>query len=966
MRFRTTSLSRSVAVTGSALSILVGVASNPRGAAASLQLPPGFIDQTVATDFEQLVGVGFAPLGGPASGRMFAWEKGGKVWTVENGVKSVQPLLDISEEVGNWGDYGMLGFAVDPNFQSNGYIYVSYVVDYYYLMNFGLPGYDPAASTPYHDTIARITRYTCNASDGFHSVDYGSRFILVGEAIGQAPAIAGTTHGVGTLLFGTDGTLLASVGDGASAASVDVGITPKPDSSNTARIDGIISAKQDIGAYRAQYLGSMNGKVLRLDPATGDGVPSNPFYNPLEPRSPESRVWALGFRNPFRMTLRPGTGSVNPADANPGTLYLGDVGWNFWEELNVITVAGQNYGWPIYEGMVHQGEYLLAECPENPDAPNPLFGTAGCTRPNFTFRELQILETLHPDPRWPNPCDTALDIPANIPHYQYRRPTTAWFHDTKAFVSWFQEGNSTYSLVGEPESPCSGNQFGGSASVGGAWYTGTEYPPEFQNSYFHADYTRRWMKHFVIGANDHPTHIDDMMPDDSTVIVCICADPVSGDLHYVNYDDIGTASIHRIKYVGGTNQPPTAVATATPNFGYSPLPVQLSGTGSTDPEGAPLTYLWNFGDSTRPSREAQPLHVFTDDTDVTALGTFVARVFSLDPPNPIGGGNQNPEIMRDLVYPDLSDVDSAHQYDTFHLGDQGNDDWIGYTFATPQTVRGLIFQEGRQFNNGGWFDVLNVQVLTGGVWVSVPYNSTPAYPGENGVSFESFELRLDAPVVADGVRIQGVPGGAAQFISVGELRVLGAPATTAPLCRTVTLKVTDDVNFSGTTQIKVAVNNTPPVVEITSPAPDLKYSNYVPTTIPLTANISDAQHPLNQLTCRWQSILHHNTHTHPDPPDFNCVSSAYLYPHGSVDDTFFYEIKLTVTDPDCLSTTATVLVFPANCRADFDANGFVTGEDFDSFVDEFEAGNAGADFDLNGFVTGDDFDAFVAQYELGC
>lgn len=54
------------------------------------------------------------------------------------------------------------------------------------------------------------------------------------------------------------------------------------------------------------------------------------------------------------------------------------------------------------------------------------------------------------------------------------------------------------------------------------------------------------------------------------------------------------------------------------------------------------------------------------------------------------------------------------------------------------------------------------------------------------------------------------------------------------------------------------------------------------------------------------------------------------------------------------------------CPSDFDGDGFVTGDDFDSFVDEFQAGKAAADFDSDGFVTGDDFDAYVEAFQLGC
>ncbi len=54
------------------------------------------------------------------------------------------------------------------------------------------------------------------------------------------------------------------------------------------------------------------------------------------------------------------------------------------------------------------------------------------------------------------------------------------------------------------------------------------------------------------------------------------------------------------------------------------------------------------------------------------------------------------------------------------------------------------------------------------------------------------------------------------------------------------------------------------------------------------------------------------------------------------------------------------------CGSDFDQDGFVTGDDFDAYVDAFEIGDISADFIEDGFVTGDDFDAFVQAFERGC
>jgi glucose/arabinose dehydrogenase len=89
-------------------------------APAAAQWPPNFTDTTVASGWVRPVGLTFA-----ADGRMFVWEKGGRVWLVENGVRAAQPFLDLSEEVGDWRDHGLLGFALDPQFLANGRVYVS-------------------------------------------------------------------------------------------------------------------------------------------------------------------------------------------------------------------------------------------------------------------------------------------------------------------------------------------------------------------------------------------------------------------------------------------------------------------------------------------------------------------------------------------------------------------------------------------------------------------------------------------------------------------------------------------------------------------------------------------------------------------------------------------------------------------------------------------------------------------------
>lgn len=101
---------------------------------ASAQLVDGFIEEPVGGTWNTAVGLAFDP-----NGRLYVWEKGGRVWIVENDVRLPAPLLDISEEVGNWRDHGMLGFALSPNFLNNGYLYVMYSVDRHHLFNCSEP-----------------------------------------------------------------------------------------------------------------------------------------------------------------------------------------------------------------------------------------------------------------------------------------------------------------------------------------------------------------------------------------------------------------------------------------------------------------------------------------------------------------------------------------------------------------------------------------------------------------------------------------------------------------------------------------------------------------------------------------------------------------------------------------------------------------------------------------------------------
>ncbi len=586
------------------------------------------------------------------NGRMYVWEKAGRVWIVQNGVKLTPALLDISEEVGDWRDHGFLGFTLDPDFLTNGRMYMMYAVDRHHLMNFGTGTYNAATNQYFAATIMRITRYTA-IGPNFNATDYNSRVVLLGETRKTGVPLLHESHSTGQLVFGADGTLLATVGDGASYNAVDVGNDGATYFAQ-ALADSIIRPAENVGAMRSQLLNSHNGKLLRMDPNTGDGVPSNPYYDPAQPRSPKSRVWALGLRNPFRMTKRPGTGSTNPADANPGAFYIGDVGWGTWEDLQVSTDPGQNFGWPIFEGMENHAGYTSA-LTANLDMPNPLYGIGACGQQYFNFQDLLKQDTpIHLNGH-PNPCDNSVQVPVNIPHWFHSRPAIDWQHGNRSRCAGFS-GNTaiTYDLdaVG---SPVPGPRFGGNAAVGGTWLTGTGWPLGYQNVYFNADYAGAWIRRFTFNSNDAPVSVANFGTSMGAVV--FVNEGPDGGLWYVRYE---TNSIRKILPIGVTNLPPVALAEQDVQFGAGPVTVQFTGSNSTDPENGALSYSWNFGDGTPNSTAPNPVHVFTppngNPITYNVTLTVIDQGSAFSTASLIVSANNTPPVVSIISFPD------GHEY----------------------------------------------------------------------------------------------------------------------------------------------------------------------------------------------------------------------------------------------------------------------------------------------------------------
>jgi glucose/arabinose dehydrogenase len=324
-------------------------------------------------------------------GRAVVWERGGRVWVVNtNGTRNAAPLIDLNDEVGAWRDYGLMSVVLDPHFEKNGHFYLLYVVDRHHLDFFGTAQYSKFTNTYFAATIGRITRYTATAASNRSVADTSTRLVLLGETAASGIPIVHQSHGPGSLMFGEDGTLLVTTGDAASYIEVDVGGQVGDGYVNDGLARGILRAKENVGAFRSQLVDCLNGKVLRLDPATGNGVPSNPWFQASAPRSARSRAFALGLRNPFRATIVPASGDHDPAAGNPGVLHIGDVGWGTWEEVTRAATRGANLGWPLFEGLDYHDGYFAAS-PFNLDAPT------GLTAPSPThhrFRDLVRQDSL--------------------------------------------------------------------------------------------------------------------------------------------------------------------------------------------------------------------------------------------------------------------------------------------------------------------------------------------------------------------------------------------------------------------------------------------------------------------------------------------------------------------------------------------------------------------------------------------
>jgi glucose/arabinose dehydrogenase len=197
---------------------------------------------------------------------------------------------------------------------------------------------------------------------------------------------------------------------------------------------------------------------------------------------------------------------------------------------------------------------------------------------------------------------------------------------------------------------------GGGASVtGGVFYSGTAFPSQYHGAYLYGDYALGWIRTVRFDAADRVVG----SPTDLTTAADGPVDIEVAQDGSVTYLSIITGELRRIRYAPG-NRPPIAQASATPTSGLAPLTVRFSSAGSSDPDGDPLSFSWDFGDGSPPSSAASPQHVYDQN------GTYDARLTVND-----GAGGTSTDDVTITVgnRPPVASIDAPAPTFRYAVGD---------------------------------------------------------------------------------------------------------------------------------------------------------------------------------------------------------------------------------------------------------------------------------------------------------
>jgi glucose/arabinose dehydrogenase len=567
--------------------LLLGALAAP---AAALTLPPGFKSRvlplpkasgpTYVNGLQKPSTLDFAP-----DGTMFVAERNGRVLAFDS-IEDTTPTLTASilDEVHATGDRGILGMKLDPEYPDDPYIYLSYTYD-------APIGGNSAASPHEHladgsDDCDTDSDSGCLVSGRLARIEINpATDVAVGGAQEPPQQVLinswcqqKLSHSIGDIEFDSSGALLMSGGDGASWSTPDYGQLENPcgDPPN----EGGSLRSQDVRtAQTAADPTDYSGSLIRVDPDTGAALSDNPFSvtplknagNEVDTRAP--RILAYGMRNPFRFAVKPGSDDV----------YIGDVGWEEWEEINHLTsppVAGQkavNFGWPCFEG-----------------------GPSGSlVNSRWDAVDKPLCESLYAQPS-----------AVRAPFFAYPHP--------------FTPGYDGHLFPGDACNPSAGS------SVAGLFFydpTGVDpsaaLPDKYDGALFFTDASRGCIWTMEEGADGQPdpSTIENFLVHDTGDTLFTPVEIVQGPDGALYVPNFYFDEIWQIRYFPG-NQAPTLDLDVDKTYGELPLKVKFDASGSTDPDpGDHLQYAWDLngdGEFSAYSNASTAEHEYVDPGSVTA------------------------------------------------------------------------------------------------------------------------------------------------------------------------------------------------------------------------------------------------------------------------------------------------------------------------------------------------------------
>ncbi|MBE1485117.1 ThuA domain-containing protein [Plantactinospora soyae] len=501
-------------------------------------------------------------------GRVFYIERDGRVQIIKPDTGTTVTAADLDVFTGN--EDGLIGIRLDPGFATNNWVYL------YYAPNGGGPR-------------NHLSRFTVTGD----TVDLASEKVVL-----QVDTQRNTCcHAGGSMAFDGEGNLYLATGDN----------TNPFESNSFAPIDER-PGRQDFDAQRSSgNTNDLRGKVIRIHPEV-DGSYTVPAGNLFAPGTEKTRpeIYAMGFRNPFRIGVDPQSDTLYVADygpdagaANPDRGPEGTVEWN---------IVGQpgNYGWPYCHGANYAyNDYQFPSGPSGAkfDCAAPVNNSPNNT--GLTNLPPAIPATVDYDYSG-NPLFPEIGgggAPMGGPVYRYDPANTSerkWpaYYDGKAmFGEWNQNKMYAFQVTDDGKSLVDINQlFAGMTFIR---------PMDFEFGPDGALYLIEWGSGFG-GNNDN-------------------------------------SGIYRIEYIAG-DRAPIAVATADPTSGPSPLTVAFSSEGSRDPDGGPITYAWTFGDGGT-STDANPTHTYSGPGNYTAQLTVTNDTGRTAVANvPVTVGNTAPTV----------------------------------------------------------------------------------------------------------------------------------------------------------------------------------------------------------------------------------------------------------------------------------------------------------------------------------